>query len=230
MPPPELRFRVAGTEDEEWFDRSGRMTVDSFQAALRNLGRDLTEFSDIYDFGAGCGRALRHLIERVPRARVAASDSDGLAVEWLQRNWPTVDVRLNGGLPPLNFETGRFDLVLAFSVFTHLDEAYQDAWLAELQRVTRPGAILLLTVHGPWNWRDHLEKIPELAQHQQTLDQHGFLFYTGDQWSQYFADYYHTSFHQPWYIRDRWSKWFDVVDIAQSAAQPPQDLVVLRRA
>ena len=30
----------------------------------------------------------------------------------------------------------------------HLSEAEQDSWLAELQRLTRPGALLLLSVQG----------------------------------------------------------------------------------
>jgi ubiquinone/menaquinone biosynthesis C-methylase UbiE len=51
-------------------------------------------------------------------------------------------------MTPLNFADQHFDLIFNHSVVTHLDEKYQDAWLAELHRVTKPGGILLLTVSG----------------------------------------------------------------------------------
>ena len=53
------------------------------------------------------------------------------------------------GLPPLPFDDARFDLVLGYSVFTHLNVQYQDAWLGELRRLVRPGGILLLSISGP---------------------------------------------------------------------------------
>ena len=45
-----------------------------------------------------------------------------------------VSVRFNQPLPPLDYPDATFDLIFNHSVFTHIDEQYQDAWLAELLR------------------------------------------------------------------------------------------------
>jgi len=47
--------------------------------------------------------------------------------------------------PSLPLEDGYFDLVSAFSVFTHLDQD-EMPWLLELRRILRPGGYLYLTV------------------------------------------------------------------------------------
>jgi len=229
LPPPALRNRVAGTEDAAWFEECGEMTLASFERALGGIGRSLDDFQSIFDFGAGCGRLTRRLLQRARQARVAASDIDAPAIAWMREYLPEVDARVNEGLPPLTFADASFDLVTAFSVFTHLDEKYQDSWLTELHRVTMQGAILLLTVHGEWNWNDHVEKLPDLPQYRAELDQRGFLFYTGEGWDKLdFPDFYHTSFHRPEYIQRHWPRWFDVLAVLPSGAQPPQDLVVCR--
>ncbi|MCA1657735.1 MAG: class I SAM-dependent methyltransferase, partial [Verrucomicrobiaceae bacterium] len=50
--------------------------------------------------------------------------------------------------PPTPFADGSFDLVHGISVFTHLSEADQDRWLAELQRITEPGGAVLMSIQG----------------------------------------------------------------------------------
>jgi SAM-dependent methyltransferase len=238
-PPVELIFRVVGTDDADAFVQSGDMHVDVFGELLRRHGRDWGDFHDIYDFGCGCGRLTRALRERAPQARMTATDIDEPAVEWLREHMPEADVRKNEWLPPLPFEDGAFDLVIAFSVFTHLPEDFQDAWLAELHRVTRPGALLLLTVHGESHWRQTWEvnfaQAPRRLRLQSKLFAvkrrlKGFVHWRGDGWERLFPDYYHTTWHTPSYIRRHWSKWFEVLDVHENERPNEQDTVVLRRA
>lgn len=59
LAPPALRIRVSGTEDADWFDRSGKMTVDLFGKVLASGGFTLADCADIFDFGCGSGRVLR---------------------------------------------------------------------------------------------------------------------------------------------------------------------------
>lgn len=234
LPPEELAVRVSGTPDLELFDSGGAHHVEDLGAALATLGRRYEDFGEIYDFGCGCGRLLRHLVGMGLGARLSGSDIDAPAIEWVNAHLPAVDARVNGWLPPLPFASRSFDLVIGFSVFTHLDERFQDAWLGELYRVTKPGAILTLTVHGEASWRWHreetvmssLENLDELDAERRRA---GFLYWADDGWEAHFPDYYHTSFHLPWYIAERWSEWFRVEAVLGGAARPNHDIVVLRK-
>ena len=51
--------------------------------------------------------------------------------------------------PPTLLPAGTFDLAYGCSVLTHLREASAQAWLAELERLLKPGGRLLLTFHDP---------------------------------------------------------------------------------
>jgi SAM-dependent methyltransferase len=62
--------------------------------------------------------------------------------------------------PPLPFaEDNSFDLVYAFSVFTHIPAEHQEAWLLEMKRILKPGGFLVCTVAG-W-WLRHLFVAPK---------------------------------------------------------------------
>ena len=237
MPPGPMRYRVAGTESLEWFHRSGKITCDIYEVALSSIGRSLGEFRNVLDFGCGVGRVLRWLQALVPDAHLAGSDSDNAAMAWIREHYPAVETATiaNDGLPPLHFDDGRFDLVLGYSVFTHLNVQYQDAWLAELQRLVCPGGILLLSISGPrmldktLTTSDHFN-LADLRQHVGEFTSDGILHWLNDGWEQHFPAYYHTTFHSHPYVRDRWARWFDVLGI--DADTPPalkQDIVILRR-
>jgi hypothetical protein len=147
---------------------------------------------------------------------------------------PWVTASVNQPRPPLDVPDGFFDLVYNHSVFTHIDEDYQDQWLTELQRVTRPGGIVLLSVHG-----DHV--VNEVAgasrasggdpsSLRQRLAEHGIVFVADDAWvGGPFPDFYHTTFHATWYVFAHWSRWFTIRAYIPRGALDHQDVVVLER-
>ena len=237
-PPVELIFRVVGTEDVDAFLRSGHSQVQELAELLERAGYELGQFRDIYDFGCGCGRLERALRELAPQASLAATDIDEEAIAWLADNAPGIDVRLTSWLPPLPFGDGAFDLVIVISVFTHLPAEFQDAWLAELHRVTRPGGVAISTFHGEAHWRQTWDvgfaAAPRRVRLQSKLlglerRVRGFAHWRGDGWERIFPDYYHTSWHRPGYVRRHWSRWFDVVRIEEGTDPGSHDFVVLRR-
>ncbi len=201
------------------------MALEDVEAALQTVGRSLDQFSRIYDFGCGCGRLTLPLAERVGADRVTASDNDGEAVAWLARRLPKGRVEANPTLPPLGYEDGEFDLILGWSVMTHLPESYQDAWLAELSRVLAPGGVMLQTVHGPTHF-DVIGSPPDDAI-RNALPSEGFVYYEHYGPDSPFESYYQTSFHHPDYIRTHWGEWFQVIEVLPGGARPNQDMVVL---
>ena len=236
-PPAALLRRVTSKEDPDHFHLSGKLTVVELDGALRaTLGVGLETFGRILDWGCGCGRLLRWLRRGWPAASLSGSDIDGEAVAWVAEHVPEVDARAQEGLPPLPFADAAFDLVVGFSVLTHLPEDYQDAWLAELRRVARPGAALLLTVAGERAWRRNVQGFgplradPAFGQLEAQLVSRGFAYWDKEGWEGVgFPPYYHTAFHRPHYVREHWRRWFEVVAVVEGGALDKQDIVVLRR-
>ena len=120
-----------------------------------------------------------------------------------------------GAEPPLPYSDGYFDLVINHSVFTHLDERYQDMWLEELRRVVMPGGLLILSIHGEFAFqiaegdagrRRGLGVLAEVVGTPRHPVRRGRHVYLGG----VFPDFYHTTFHSPWYVFSHWSRWFDV--------------------
>jgi SAM-dependent methyltransferase len=224
-PPPELRARVTGVEDEVWFKASGQTALEDISSALARVDRSLGDFARIYDFGCGCGRISLPLTEIVPAANLTATDRDGDATAWLAERLPAASVAANGDLPPLPFADDSFDLIIGWSVMTHLPEDYQDAWLAELARVLAPGGSMLLTIHGPTNF--DIVEAPADDPNRKALQEKGFVYFENYGPDSPFAPYYQTTYHHPDYIREHWTQWVDVVDILPGAARPTHDMVIL---
>jgi SAM-dependent methyltransferase len=224
LPPPELRTRVAGGDDADWFRSSGRMALEDISAALAAVNRSLGGFTRIYDFGCGCGRISLPLTDIVAPARLTATDADGEAVDWLRARLPVARVEANGALPPLPFADDSFDLIIAWSVLTHLPEHYQDAWLAELARVLSSNGVMLLTVHGPTHF-DIIDAALDDPK-RKALPEEGLVYIENYGPDSPFAPYYQTTYHHPDYIREHWSQWVNVLDIHPGAARPTHDMVV----
>lgn len=226
LPPARLRYRVHGALDRKSFLRLGRVISANLHDLLASVGRRLDSFETILDFGCGCGRVLRFLASSAPASRFYATDIDPLPIEWGRRNLPDIRWSANEFNPPLPFGNDTFDLIYAISVFSHLDESFQNAWLAELERVARPGAILILTVHG-----ESLAGSLAVSE-RSTLDAKGILFCkgaTGRLKLDGLPDFYQSTFHKRAYIDATWSKHFDIIGYVEGAIDGYQDAVLCRK-
>ena len=231
LPPERLRTRVAGTPDADWFHSSGRQSVDDYRLALSGIGRRLEDFDRVLDFGCGCGRVLRWLDDLPVTTSVHGCDIDPEATEWLRSELPHFAVLRNEPLSSLDYRSAYFDLVLCHSVFTHLDEFYQDAWLQELCRVTADDAILLISFLGDHVFAERLQEeanrgaVPTLLRAQRNRD--GLLVLPGEDVG--LPDFYQTTYHATWYVFQHWSRYFNVLAHVERGALDYQDLLLLKR-
>lgn len=230
LPPDDLIYRVMGSKDPQSFLAAGREVAESFVRGLDRSDRRLRDCPRILDFGSGCGRVLRWLIPKAPDSVWTACDIDAPAIDWVRQNLPSVTAITSETSPPLPFDDGQFDLVLGYSVFTHLPTEYQDVWLKELRRVTHPGGTLLLTVHGPSAFRGAAARSSFTAEHLDSYIEDGFFYWSNDFWKDHFPAYYQTAFHQPSYIRSHWTQWLEIEGVMELAAYPNHDLVLARRS
>lgn len=105
-----------------------------------------------FDFGCASGRVVRHFCAQSDIPEIWGSDINARHIRWLTEHLPNrVKPIFNHCVPSLPIEDNYFDVVSAFSVFTHID-TFETAWIAELRRILRPGGIAYLTVHNEDTW------------------------------------------------------------------------------
>lgn len=227
VPPPRLRYRVHGRFDAQSYLAVARTIASDVRAAVELTGRDLYSFERVLDFGCGSGRVLWNFRDHPASCTFVGTDIDREAIAWCRGHLSAIArFDTNDPLPPTRYSEGEFDLIYGVSVFTHLDEEYQNAWLTELQRITKPGGHLVLTIHGTVSAR----KLPSAQ--EAALATSGFLFVTHETgWMKRdgLPDYYQVAFHTQEYVRREWGKFFDILAYVEHAINAHQDAVVLRR-
>jgi SAM-dependent methyltransferase len=238
MPPQPLRERVSGSSDEDWFDKSGLLTVDEWSRALASLSLSFGDFQTIVDFGCGCGRALRHLRHKMKEEqRLIGLDPDKAAIDWLAENLPDVTVYTLGELPPTEaVASGAADLILSHSVFTHLPEDVQFAWLSELARILKPGGILIASIHGRKVVEEYARSLitlgmPDQSTHFSTSmgTDHFYHVIGKNAYEDALPSYYGAAFHDISYICNHWTKDFEVYAWFPTFALKHQDVLILGR-
>lgn len=147
IPPAEMRATV-GPRDPEDYDNPTGTPVYPY------LPADAYRF--VFDFGCGCGRVARRLIQQTPRpARYLGIDPHRGMVGWAAANLspaaPGFDFRhhdvYSPGYAPGNalrladrfpVADGAVSLLIAHSVFTHLTLDQADFYLGEVARALAP--------------------------------------------------------------------------------------------
>jgi SAM-dependent methyltransferase len=220
VPPPGLLHLVAGTADPSWFLDSGRRGFQSIVDTLARNGIEASRLSAVLDFGCGCGRVTRYW-QAFPEVHVHGADYNPRLVAWNSRHLPFGRFAVNRPDPPLPYSDASFDLAYALSVFTHLPEESQVAWMKELRRILRPGGYLLLTTHGD----SYREKLPPSL--RQAYDR-GELVVVDEA---HLGTNFCNAFQPPVYVREKLAEDWRVIDFVPSGAlgNPTQDLFLLQR-
>ena len=225
IPEPTRRVRVMWYAAEASFRISGYTIYNQLRRALTHtVGRDITHFEHVLDWGCGCGRVSRYFR---PPAAFSGADVDPDNVQWCQEHLAYGRYLTIPLYPPTAVPDATFDMIFGISVMTHLREATQMQWLAELHRIARPGAIVMLTFHGDASaclhqperrvWR-HLERTGFVdtsnTVYDAALDE---------------KDYYRNILQTTDHVRRHWSRSFQVLDILPCYIFH-QDMAILRKA
>lgn len=220
VPPGRLLFSATGSRNVEWFLQSADATAASFLRALDAIGRPLCSFEKVLELGCGCGRVLREW-ECVRGPRFYGTDYNPAGINWGRKYLPFATLGINELQPPLAYDDSSFDLCYSVSVFTHLPEALQEPWLAELHRVLCPGGILLVTLSGTGD-------LVRVAEQERTQFNAGNLVVVDDQ---YAGTNMCGVYHPQSYVRAHWTQYFEILAFYSQGAGgvPLQDLYVLRK-
>jgi SAM-dependent methyltransferase len=227
VPPPRLRFRVHGALDEASYLRVGASVASRIAGLLAERGVGLDR-RHVLDFACGPGRVAAPLKALAPSCRLSGSDIDPEAIAWAREHLADVgSFTVNRASPPTQYADASFDIIYTISLFSHLDEEPQLAWLSELARIAKPGAAIVATLHGERT--RHTMTSREAA----ALDTRGFVHRVdrkGRLKLDGLPDSYQTTFHSREYVVKTWSRWFEVLDYIPGGLHGHQDIVVLRKA
>ena len=153
LPPLSYRELVGPTEDRFFDNPTGGVVFPALPPSPYDL---------VLDFGCGCGRIARQLIQQEPRPkRYVGVDLHAGMIQWCRENLAPIapgfefhhhDVHNPGFNPQSTARQLAFpvpdrcvSLALAWSVFTHINEAQTLFYLGEMARVLRPDGIVLST-------------------------------------------------------------------------------------
>lgn len=143
FPPTDLMYHTTGLHQDRDFAQHGADILTALSAASP---KPLGEFTSILDFGVGVGRVARYY--KGFSGRYVGADIDEPNLGWVAGHLPWVETVLTEPAAALPLEPAAFDGVVSISVFTHIDRETTEFYVDELHRLTRPGALLFLTLHG----------------------------------------------------------------------------------
>ena len=98
----------------------------------------------------GCGVGLMHSRLRGIVASLAGTDVSRRAIARAAQEHPEVEYRAFVGAA-LPWESHVFDVSLAVCVFHHVARRERAALMREMHRVARPGGLVVIIEHNPWN-------------------------------------------------------------------------------
>ncbi|MFG1303918.1 class I SAM-dependent methyltransferase [Xanthobacter autotrophicus] len=234
FPPADLMHNTTGLTEPRDFASHGV----HFMRALSKLSPTaLCDFRSVLDFGVGVGRVAR--LFHGFQGRYVGMDVDERHIAWVDRSLTHVEGVRTWPRHRLPAPDRSFDAVISISVFSHLSEADHLFYLDELARVTVPGAVLFLSVHGERALRRAREEerifamldIPADALDAAAGSLHGgrgyaFIRQNGHLTSAAYD--YGITFVSQDYVRSEWAKRFEVAAIGAGALHDFQDVVILR--
>lgn len=155
FPPLEMRKLVGPTDLADFDNPTGALVYPYLDTAA---------YESVFDFGCGCGRVARQLIQQRPRPeRYVGIDLHRGMIEWCRSNLAphapgfeflhhdVFNYHFNpGGAKPRKLPFPVADnsatLVNAFSIFTHLTESQAIHYLQQVSRVLAGGGVF----HSTW--------------------------------------------------------------------------------
>ena len=115
------------------------------KAMAAKYGITIGENTRILDFGCGWGRMVRFWFKDIKSENIFGIDVDPKMVEVCDSTLPCGNYSLISPAPPTEFADGSFDIIFAYSVFSHLSSDMAEKWVREFNRLLKSGGLLVAT-------------------------------------------------------------------------------------
>ncbi|URQ74229.1 MAG: class I SAM-dependent methyltransferase [Candidatus Ochrobactrum gambitense] len=159
LPPENIQLATAGASGLATL-REASDFYHAVKASYERLGVDMAK-ARVIDFGSGWGRITRTFLKDVPSDNILGVDVRPDAVELAKSLASNLKFRTIQPTPPTGLPNNEFNLIVAYSVFSHLPENIASAWIKEFATLLKANGLLVITTRG----RDHLVVSSKLRNH-----------------------------------------------------------------
>lgn len=247
MPDVGTQISTTGKKDEQNIIEA----LDFCQKVLTyNIAPEARELN-ILDFGCGWGRISRVFLTATSAVNITGVDVRLDALELGRKLTPKIRFELINPRPTIvSYADDRFDLIVAYSVFSHLSEDVALSWIEEFARLLSPGGVLCVTTRP----RAHLVNAKRNAEnlssnsvfgHQRQYatmldnfdaaiskyDSGGFVYVPTGGGGVLRPDFYGEAIIPRAYVEKHWVEYFELVDWVDKFSEiGSQPIIVLRRS
>lgn len=206
----------------------------------------LSDCAAVLDFGCGWGRILRFFLRDIEPDRLHGLEAEEYFLDACRRTYRWGNFQLGGFEPPAPYTENQFDLVYAYSVFSHFAEDLHRRWLLDLHRVLKPGGLLIVTtrerafIERVDDWRrnnvqlwdpEYTRRVvrcfPDKEQALAAYDRGDFCFAPlglEDEWSNYGEACISKA-----YVERHWTPQFTLLDYIDDYTICGQNVIALRK-
>ena len=125
------------------FTKAVRKSADQFGILIDKDTR-------ILDFGVGWGRMIRFFFKDILSDNIHGTDVWKMMIDYCNQLLPAGRYSVNSPHPPIGFADDTFDIIYAYSVFSHLRSDVAEAWIKEFSRILKPNGIVVATTEGEY--------------------------------------------------------------------------------
>lgn len=246
FPPAEVQESFVGASAE-----AALHTVYPFYCRIKQYakegGHPLTPQSTVLDFGCGWGRVSRFFLRDLKPENIYGVDVLKSAIDLVRQSNIPGRYSVIPTQPPLDFPDGSFDVIYAFSVFSHLPEKLANHWVTEFARLLRPNGLMVVTTQGrgflefcaqfrgrenTFLWHQLLaNSFVDTERHLAAYDRGEFLYEAngGGDKPELAGSVYGDALIPPGYVHSEWTKHLSFVDFIDDPSFLSQALIVMRK-
>jgi glycosyltransferase involved in cell wall biosynthesis/2-polyprenyl-3-methyl-5-hydroxy-6-metoxy-1,4-benzoquinol methylase len=232
LPPEDIQVRFCG--------RSGQLAIEQamefykvIREASKNSGKSLEDMTAILDFGCGWGRIFRCFLREAHPGVLRGCDVMPEMIQLCKSLINDYEFIQNKSLPPTSFNENTFDLIYAYSVFSHLSEEAHKLWLQEFHRIMKPGGILVLTTR-PREFIDYWPKLPyiknlDVKGAMDEYDTGKFVYIPTGGGDNLDESFYGEAAISEQYIKENWSQLYNVEKFLDGVPHVDQKIIIMKK-